>query len=65
MSEIDPAVQRAYDLARAVLSEQGRLDGLLLVCEISGRGLVIAYDEDLIGAATLADALRKVVDRIS
>jgi hypothetical protein len=42
----DETVQRAHDAARAIIGEAGHIDGMVLVCEINGQGLVVAFDDE-------------------
>jgi hypothetical protein len=60
----DPFVQRAYDAARAILSEAGYVNGVVLLCEIDGGGLTIALDDDRTPPGNLAMTFRRAADQL-
>jgi hypothetical protein len=61
---IDPFVQRAYDAALAILEEAGHVNGVVLLCELDGGGLMIAVDDERLPVGPLAGTLRMAADQI-
>jgi hypothetical protein len=64
---VDPTVQRAYEVAKAIIEEAGHVDGVILICEIERNGVIVAFDDrgDSDVNDRLVDALRATADRIA
>jgi hypothetical protein len=60
----DPIVKRAFDSAAAIVGEAGHITGVILICEIEGDGLIVAFDDERLPVGPLSDVLRKAADRI-
>jgi hypothetical protein len=61
---IDPTVQRAYEAALAILEEAGHVNGVVLLCELDGGGLMIAVDDERLAIGPLAEALRMAANQL-
>jgi hypothetical protein len=60
---IDPIIQRAYDAAVAVLDEGSHVKGAVLICEVDGGELVVAFDDERL-PGPIAEMLRTAAARI-
>jgi hypothetical protein len=63
VNQHDPIIQRAYDAAVAILEEAGHVDGAVLICEVDGDGLIVAFDDDRL-PGPIADVLRRAAAKI-
>lgn len=60
----DPIIQRAYDVAVAIVGEADHVTGAILLCEVERDGLIVVFDDDKLPAGPLAETLRRAADRI-
>jgi hypothetical protein len=63
VSQHDPTIQRAYDTAVAILSEAGHVNGAVLICEVDGDGLIVAFDDDRL-PGPIAEVLRQAATKL-